>query len=305
MLLKDPARQAHFDEFGYARLPVLLDQTVFAELEDQFRRLNIHDVFRQGYNVGANSDRRDARQREQEFLNAVVFPLLAPHLIDRLPYTATYMIKEPRGSVVWAHQDWSYCDETRFDSVMCWIPFQDVDSTNGALGFIHGSHRYFDYVRGFPVPVAETPIVQHRLRLIPYIQTVDLKAGEGVIFNNRTVHGSMPNYSELPRGAISLSLRPRDEPLWTYFIKPDGRANTLLKYESRPDFFVTHNNPTLAVLYKQGRTPEDCTLLEELPYPLPRVTWQEMEAKLAATGNHRDAWKVARTEEFYKVSLYE
>ena len=77
-----------------------------------------------------------------------------------------------------------------------------------------------------------------------------------------------------------------------------------MKYQSEPDFFVTYNNPTLTALYKQGRTPEGCTLLEEVPCPLPRVEWAQMEALLAASGNRRDPWKVAKTEEFYKVRLY-
>lgn len=304
-LLKDPALQAQFDEAGWALLPVVLGQQSLAEIQEEFVRLDIRDVFDQGYNVGANSDRREAREREQRFLNAFVFPLLVPYLVDRLPYTATYMIKEPRGSIVWAHQDWSYCDETRDDSVMCWIPLQDVDATNGALGFVHGSHRYFDYPRAFPVPTAQTPVVQHRLRLIPYTRTVPMQAGAAVLFNNKTIHASMSNHTDVPRGAVSLSLRPAAQPLWTYYIKPDGRADTLLKFETSPDFFVTYNNPTLSGLYAQGRSPEGCRLLEELPYRLPQVGWQGMKALLESSANTRDPWKTAGTEDFYGVRLYE
>jgi ectoine hydroxylase-related dioxygenase (phytanoyl-CoA dioxygenase family) len=302
-LLKDPRLQQHFEEFGYAKLPAILGFDSMQEIAAHFRSLNIRDEFEQGYNVSMNSRDRDVRKRVQEYLNAKVFPHLAPYLVDRVPYSSTYFVKEPGGSIVWAHQDWSYCDETRYDSVMCWIPFCDVDEDNGAIGFVNGSHKYFDYVRGFPVPVAETPVVQHRLRIIPYFNLVPMKAGEAVVFNNKTIHGSFPNYTGAERIAVSMSFYPRQEPLWNYFIKPGEGVNHLLKYEVDEDFFVEYNNPRLYSLYEQGKTLEGYRLIEELPYRFEPVPWEVVRDKLTSTGNQRDAWKARKTEEFYGVKL--
>ena len=46
------------------------------------------------------------------------------------------MIKEPYPTVtVAAHQDWTFCEEEKFQSLMCWISLDKADITNGAMAF--------------------------------------------------------------------------------------------------------------------------------------------------------------------------
>jgi hypothetical protein len=226
------------------------------------------------------------------------------------------MVKEPNAFVLTAHQDASCCDETRHDSVACWIPLCDVGRENAAVGFIDGSHRYFHHLRHFPYhtrgrrapdsqrAVLETPVHRHSLKITPYLKLLEMKAGEAVIFNTRTIHGSFSNYSNEPRVSLNFFLRPVNDRFLCYYLKPNGLADRLLEYEVPPDFYVDNNNMTMTELYRQGRLIEGYEY-REIPYSVETMEWDELRARLVASGHEKDPWKVSRTEEFFGITISE
>jgi hypothetical protein len=294
-VLKDPALQRHYEEHGYATFRALSGEVV-RELRDCYRSLGVEDTYRIGYHVSLYSGEMSVRRKAHDTLVETAFPALAPFLVDRRPYMATFLVKEPRGRLITPHQDWSHGDETRHDSVMAWIPLCDADERNGGLGFVKGSHRYFDYLRAFPYQEAATPIDVHGERVTPYLNVLRLEAGEVVLFNNRIFHGSLPNDTEEPRTAFSFALHPEGEPLLFHYIKPNGRRDTLLRYAVDPGFYLEYQNPRLRALYDRRGVVEGHAC-EEVAYAVPAVDWEDLEARMLASGNERDPWKAARAEE--------
>ena len=314
-LFKDAKLQTIFDEKGYVKTPVLDERTVQA-LRRYLRELNLVDESRVGFNVTQCSRDQDFRRRCQEYLIDEVWPSLDPLLVDRAACIATFMVKEPNAFVLTAHQDASCCDETRHDSVACWIPLCDVDRQNGAVGFIDGSHRYFDHLRHFPYhtrgrrepdpqrAVLETPVHRHSLKMTPYMRLLEMKAGEAVIFNTRTIHGSFSNYTSEPREALNFFLRPVTDRFLCYYLKPNSRADTLLEYEVPADFYVDNNNMTMTELYSRGELLEGYEY-RELPYSIETMEWDELRARIVASGHEKDPWKVSKTEEFFGLTIAE
>jgi hypothetical protein len=290
----DAARQRHYEQHGFAVFPALGEELV-RELRERYRQLTLEDLYGIGYTVSLYSSDVETRRRAQEMLVSLAFPALAPFLVDRRPYLGTFLVKEAHGRFIPPHQDWTHCDETVHDSLMCWVALCDVDEHNGGLGFIDGSHLYFDYLRAFPYEVLETPIRRHGPRLVPYLNIQPMHAGDVVVFNNRIVHGSLGNDTAEPRLAFSFALHPEGEPLLGYYVKPDGRADTLLKYRVTPEFYLRYPHPRALELYRrQEGIPE--YEAEEVPYRAPRVEWDAMERLLLASGNRPDPRKAARAE---------
>jgi ectoine hydroxylase-related dioxygenase (phytanoyl-CoA dioxygenase family) len=119
-------------------------------------------------------------------------------MYDAQVFTASYVVKEPNPlSVVPVHQDWSFVDdEGEYCSTTCWIPLMDVNEENGALGIVTGSNNYYDVIRASPSPQTPHALADHYFTTFPYIKMVNMKAGEAIVFNNKTFHASPPNNSK-------------------------------------------------------------------------------------------------------------
>ena len=94
------------------------------------------------------------------------------------------------------HQDSAYMPNTENDShLTVWLPLVDVESENGALQFLPGSHttglQTYHRVEGeaFAVPVSP-PTTSHT-----EIDTLEMKKGDLLIFNNLVFHRSLYNRS--------------------------------------------------------------------------------------------------------------
>ena len=130
-------------------------------------------------------------------------------LINYRVLFTNYMVKEPgpEGDFP-VHQDWTYVDETKYASYAFWIPLADVDTSNGALHVVPGSHKFITHLRG--------PFIHEPFRDLSevikkkYSQPVNIKAGEALIWDHRLIHFSLPNISSEPRIAFTLILVPKD-----------------------------------------------------------------------------------------------
>ena len=72
-----------------------------------------------------------------------------------------------------------------------------------------------------------------------------LKAGEMVFFNQKTFHGSFPNYSESTRHAVALSYSRRGEQIYTYIHNPETSGKTVRQYAVEKETITRFNNPSI------------------------------------------------------------
>jgi hypothetical protein len=105
-------------------------------------------------------------------------------------------------------------DENRQRHINIWSPLVDVDETNGALWVVPRSHRLFAPVHAITIPPPYAKIADTVMR---YGRCIRMKAGEALIFDNRTVHYSLQNFSTIDRPSLVASFVPAGADLISLF----------------------------------------------------------------------------------------
>jgi hypothetical protein len=103
----------------------------------------------------------------------------------------------------WHQDSGSYGPPTEHTHIVSlWIPLVDVDERNGCMQIIRGSHRWGlqqakPNADGHLVPL-DDPAGRGE------IETLRMRAGDGVAFSQLTMHRSLPNSSDAIRWSIDL-----------------------------------------------------------------------------------------------------
>lgn len=232
--LSDPSLTHALGEKGYFKCPLLSPDEV-ARLSAAYEAIQ-HPATR-GFH--ASMFAQDAEYRRTIFtaIAAVMAAPCARWLPGYQLRVANFIVKEggASDSVVPFHQDWSFVDETRFVSLNVWCPLVDVGSDNGCLSVIPGSHRLTTQPRAHADAHPFVGILdQLRER---HICEVPMKAGEGLIYDGRLLHGSPPNQTNTRRVSVGVVMIPDEAPILHAFrISP----TEVEQFEVNGEFFHRH-----------------------------------------------------------------
>lgn len=299
-LFTDATLQQHFDEAGFVKVPLLNAEQVNSLLA-YYHSLSQHPVGQYGFHVSLDS--KDSNYIDAVFakLFEVILPALHPLLNDYKAFTASYVVKEAglQNSVP-PHQDWTFVNEEHFCSATVWIPLMDVNKNNGALGVIRGSHKLFNFPRISPSPQVKSVISEHIFELFPYVEVIEMKAGEALIFNNKLIHASPPNVSDKTRIGAGIGITQKAAQLLHYYKIPTNDTDVAL-YEVDETFFKQYSNGVLGSLFNKGEEPGTLKKSKILPKPgvvygreeilkmvrqLPGVTHSEVAARHTSTSDN-------------------
>lgn len=156
-------------------------------------------------------------------------------LVDYRPIMSSIIAKWPGpGGQKEIHRDFQMVDESRFRSVCIWVPLTDVDSSNGALAVLRGSHM----VATGPRSVPATPLLPKDP--LPDLEFADLgvvkaAVGDAVVFDLAIVHGSAENHSSRPRFAVGIAYAPQAAEISMLYCHQDDRIEKLAVPD--PDVF--------------------------------------------------------------------
>jgi len=150
---------------------------------------------------------------------------------------ASFMVKNPnRNGITDLHRDYSTQDEQHFQYRNIWIPLVNTTVKNGALYALKHSHTFFNY----PLPMfCKWPYIEHQQFLFNSCDVIDAKAGDLVVYADRTLHGSFINQTNLPRPVVHFGLLHPDSELCYYHF--DEKTNEVLVYEVPYQFFFENN----------------------------------------------------------------
>lgn len=127
-------------------------------------------------------------------------------------------VKQPRSLSLWWHQDWwcwdhpvSHEREAAQVALLCYL--SDTGPRNGALRVLPGSHRRSHPVHralaeGHDDPAAGDDPGHEVMRDQPGQVTVGVRAGDAVVLDYRTLHGTHANTSDQRRDALLLNFTP-------------------------------------------------------------------------------------------------
>lgn len=228
----------HFDRFGYVKTP-LLNASEIDALRGLYKSTESESGLNLGFYTSIWSDNVAFKARVNEGIQKILNSALAKVFKAYDAVFANFMVKGPgQQSSLQAHQDWSFVEEPEFYSVTVWIPLIDVDKHNGALEVIPGSQRLENYKRA---RFLNAPFAAHNDYLIEnYMKSITMKAGEALIVNSRTIHGSPNNLSDETRVAASVVLFPKEAKL-KHYVLDEGTENQISEYHISPDFFTVYS----------------------------------------------------------------
>ena len=207
----DPELQRQFDYHGYLVLPCLPPDEVEALRDGWFRAEA--EIHRWGFSASIMSDDRQYRDAVSDAIGAAYARSLDQLLVDYRFVFGNYLTKIPHTAAgIPLHQDFTFVDEDRFESINFWIALVDVEPANGCLRVMPGSQNLNAALRGtdrrFPYPELEQTIESR------YLVDVPMPAGSACIMSQRLFHTSYPNASDGYRIAASALAVPQESTLY-------------------------------------------------------------------------------------------
>jgi len=207
------------------------------------------------------------RLKVDDLVKKILMPHANHYLYKYTPFFSDLIVKKPSfNQKIDIHQDWAFVDETSFTSVFIWCPLQDVSKRNGCLQLIPKSHLYLSKIRGSNIQLVKNYSILRKLD--KHLLSLELKAGQAVLYNPAILHASPPNRTFKNRLCIALTCIPEDAKLFHYHLNIETQK--VEKLEIDYDFIMNFNNDND---FKKGlfngnlKKPEGGKLVEYLPKP--------------------------------------
>jgi ectoine hydroxylase-related dioxygenase (phytanoyl-CoA dioxygenase family) len=105
------------------------------------------------------------------------------------------------------HQDAQYWPLTPHDTVTVWLAFYDSDEENGAMRVVAGSHEAGLFTHDKAENVLNQSIDEGQFSEEDIV-TIDLKAGEMSLHDDRLIHGSGASLSGKRRVGLTMRFSP-------------------------------------------------------------------------------------------------
>ena len=212
----------------------LLDQDEISSLLEVFQRLN-PEMEKHFYST-IDSKNLDYRRKVDEEVGKIVSARVTRFFIDYSPLIFNFIVKDPGGdSEVFLHVDDTHVDETKHQSVNVWCPLVDTTLENGALFVLPGSQNLPYPPRGFGMSY---PYSEFHDLVKPEMTAVPLKAGQAVFYNNKLMHCSGPNLTNVSRPAIIMGMLPNEAEKIIHFRTPDMPEDKVEVFELSKEFYL-------------------------------------------------------------------
>ncbi len=258
---KDKAIERQMIQDGFVYIPNFLHESKVRQLKALYETLHTQ-VDRE---KGMWNSMYDVGKAKAIEVSGLIKALVTPELEDMFECysapVASFMSKNPGcNGVCELHRDFSVLDENNFEYRNVWIPLIDINQHNGALYALKGSHSVFNY----PLPMFQKwPYIHMQQALFEQADFFTVKAGDLVVYADRTLHGSMLNNSAESRPVVHLGLLHPNSDIVYYHIS----NNNVVKVFEVPFEFYFENNFTDV----EGRYP----IVAKFVYSPPSVTLKE------------------------------
>jgi len=230
---RSPDLQKKYEDWGYILIRNFLDKSEISQLLGLF-----HAHYPQVSPTSTLWNSLCDIPHEKSFVLSdailrIVKPKLDAYFTDYLAPAATFLVKNPleSGNIL-LHRDFSVQDEENYSYQNIWLPLVDTTPENGQLCVLRRSHHFFNY----PLPHNIIwPYREHEGLMMKYCDFIDAKAGDVIVYNDRTLHASYPNKTSGPRPVVHFGLlHPQAELLYHYLDEETGEVTA---YEVPFQFF--------------------------------------------------------------------
>ena len=202
-----------FQQWGYVKNLPVFDPAALPRLQEGFREMVAllpPDVHMSRVNNWHKANRWIYDLCRTPTILDYIEDVLGPNLFQ---WGAHCFAKFPgdETEVPW-HQDARYWPLQPAKTVSVWLALFDTDEENGAMRIVRGSHRWGNLqhrtVDGDQY-VLSLEVEQDAIKPEEEV-TMDLKAGEISLHDNRLIHGSGPNNSDRIRAGQTMRFSPTE-----------------------------------------------------------------------------------------------
>ena len=182
----------------------------------------------------------------------------------------SFIVKFPGpDSAMCVHQDMTLVDESKFTGINIWVPLIDLTKTNGVLQALPGSHRLYPTYRGSTIPGIYDEVSE---QIKPHLQTLFLKAGEAVFFDQSIIHYSDANLSNEVRIVTNTYFTHKDASFRiAYWNKDFGNKVELFDEE---DSFMTDFEQFGHNIHDRPKIGKSLGLVD---YNFPKITPEQLQ----------------------------
>jgi hypothetical protein len=215
--------------------PGRLDQlhVILSELIQQKQNAAADD---QGFYFASFDSDSAFRKKVHDLIAAEMEPVIQQYFPEYKAVVANIILKEPGDREVPLHQDWSFVDETHHLSYAIWVPLCETTRENGGLFVLDGSHQWFSNYRSTKVNTKCIDLYPH---LKQHLKFMEIKKGQGVIFNHRLMHYTPPNITNTNRIVAQTAIIPKTVQPFFPYRESDDQDITI--YQVNDAFFINEN----------------------------------------------------------------
>jgi len=246
----DTKLQLYFEENGYVVTP-LLDNSGVRELRN---------LYHQQVNIELTGEFNETTRHLEDERNQVISDTIKSRfnqsgnqiLMNHKIMGGTFFIKRSNSQNEFPiHQDWNIVDEENYYSALIWCPLQEVTEENGAMVVIPGSHKYFQNIyRSGSIHPPRFPFSAFK-KWKHAFRTINLKAGDALIYQNSLYHGSHPNTTDKNRIIATGSLLTDDAEL-LYYHWPNPAENLIQVVDASDEFYLKYIDQIASGLLPEG-----------------------------------------------------
>ncbi len=126
-----------FKENGFVKLQLISPQTAdkLKNLYFTYKKahLEVNELFHSTSDTGNSELIRSINSK----IKSLLIPEYNKLFVNIEYFIANFLVKEPnKSSIVPAHQDWTFVDENKFQSINIWVGLEHVNHQNGRMWFI-------------------------------------------------------------------------------------------------------------------------------------------------------------------------
>lgn len=229
----DPQLQAEFESIGYTIVDLITPEEA-ADLLALAQEVHPAPPEDKVWESDFYSHDLEVKRRVAEAIKGAVQPAIDRHLVDHETIIQNFVVNWPgEGGGLELHQHSSMTDETEFRAAVVWLALHETSLENGTLNVVPKSHRVLGQHKAERTPEWFEGIHEHLLD--HHLETVVLKPGQALVFDNAVLHNSFSNITDEPRMTAVIAIAPRKAQLRYYDYVDDG---TVKIYELEPEFFL-------------------------------------------------------------------
>ena len=193
-VFRDQALQDAFEKDGFVVVP-FYNESEITELTELYHKMHPQDE--KGFFPSTFSKDKNYRVVADAEIRRVCQRGIDHYLENIKVICGSFIVKSPGPeSAMCVHQDMTLVDESKYTGINIWVPLIDLTPENGAIQALRGSHRLYPTYRGSTIP-GIYELVNDEIK--PYLETLYLKAGEALIFDQSIIHYSDANLSDKVR----------------------------------------------------------------------------------------------------------